>query len=285
MTSSSARLAILVAILLLGCADDTTRLAGGTGSDLPRPTARLLDTSLNLLDAKVWRLWQVYGDSAKASSQVVDSSGFVVPPSGQWIVEAWKDSAAAGAFEPARRIKIDGKLSECESNLTYLNGMGESIVGVLSCREIEAPSGKLRPPMGWGAFGRSDTIHEIIRMPASLAADAWKFAVWKVDTFTVRPPWVDSVQHKASFLVRHPVVRYAAYKGLMDITTGSGIWLFQAWNGVVPIQDSLEKWEASLQDSMWVDADVLRGCIKSPGFCANQIGEGKPAASYVGIRR
>lgn len=286
MTRSQAPWAILVAALLASCADDSARLAGGTGSDLPRPVARLLDTSLAPVDAKVWRLWRVDGDSAKPVEQVQSTSGFLVPANGGWIVEAWKDSASATGFDSMRPIRIQGYLDSCESNLTYIQGMGDSVVGVLSCLYISAPSqGGVSKPLGWGYFGRKDTIHEIIQMPATKAADAWKFAIWKVDTFTLRPPWVDTAQHNASFLVTHPVVRYAPYKGLIDITTGSGIWLFQAWNGRVPSADTLALWEESLPDSMWVDAQELRECIQNPGFCTGQIGDGEPAATYLRIRR
>lgn len=288
MTRSQAPWAMLVAALLSSCADDSARLAGGTGSDLPRPVARLLDTSLAPVDAMAWRLWKVVGDSAKPMEQIVNSSGFLVPASGRWIVEAWKDSASAGGFGAAHTVRIQGDLDSCESNLTYIQGMGDSIVGVLKCLDISSPSqGGATKPLGWGYFGRKDTIHQIIRMPTTLAADAWRFAIWMVDTQTVRAPWVDTAQHNASFLVRHPVVRYAPYKGLMDITTGPGLWLFQAWNGdstKIP-QGSTVQWEASLPDSMWVDALELRQCVQKPGFCIGQIGDGEPAATYLRIRR
>ncbi|MEK7393146.1 MAG: hypothetical protein AAB214_11330 [Fibrobacterota bacterium] len=272
----------MVAILLMGCADDTTRLAGGTGSDLPRPTARLLDTSLNLIDAKVWRLWQVYGDSAKASSQVVDSSGFVVPSSGQWIVEAWKDSSASGVFEPARRVQIGGKLDKCETNLTYIHGMAEEFVGVLPCRDIAAPSGSARPPMGWGVFGRSDTIHRIVKIEPPAAVDAWRFLVWKVRTDSTRRsvPGIDGGPTKNStILVINPVARYSPYRGLVDITVSPGIWLFQGWNG--NILDSLQrkKWRDTIPDTMWVDSTVLSSCIEKRWNCA-QVGDGAPAVSF-----
>lgn len=288
MTRSQAPWAILVAALLASCADDSARLAGGTGSDLPRPVARLLDTSLIPVEAKVWRLWEVVGDTAYPDTQIVDPSGFRVPGSGGWIVEAWFDSVSAGRFDASHAVLIQGELDSCESNLTYIQGMGDSVVGVLKCLDIMPLSqGKAGAPVGWGYFGRRDTIHEIIKMPSTLAADAWKFAIWKVDTLSVRAPWVDTAQHTTALLVRHPVVRYAPYRGLMDITTGKGIWLFQAWNGEIPPLSSIKAWEDSLMesDSMWVDSAALGTCIRNPGFCVGQIGGGEPAASYVRIRR
>ena len=88
--------AALVGLAFLGgCGDD--KVAGGTGSDFPQPMARLLDSTLQPVSAGVWRLWKVDGDSATASSQVVDANGFGLPGSGLWIVEAWKDSSASGA--------------------------------------------------------------------------------------------------------------------------------------------------------------------------------------------
>lgn len=288
MTRSQAPWAILVAALLSSCADDSARLAGGTGSDLPRPVARLLDTSLVPVDANVWRLWSVDGDSAKPMEQIHSSLGFRVPASGRWIVEAWKDSASAAGFESAHSVRIQGNLDSCESNLTYIQGMGDSVVGVLKCLDISSPSQDgAAKPVGWGYFGRKDTIHQIIRMPDTLAADAWGFAVWMVDTQTVRPAWVDSTQHNADFIVRHPVIQYAPYRGLMDITTGRGIWLFQAWNGQIPVGEALIRWADSVKsvDSMWVDAANLRSCIQAPGFCRDQIGGGKPSATYVKVAR
>lgn len=286
MTRSLAPGAILLASLLWGCGDVSTRLAGGTGSDLPRPTARLLDTNLVPVEAKVWRLWRVVGDSAVPVEQIQDPSGFRVPSSGGWIVEAWLDSVSAGRFDVSHAVLIQGELDSCESNLTYIQGMGDSVVGVLKCLDImPLTQGGAGSPVGWGYFGRRDTIHQIIRMPNTSAADAWKFAVWKVDTLAVRASWVDTAQHKAALLVRHPVVRYAPYRGLMDITTGEGVWLFQAWNGIIPPLGEIAAWEDSLKDSMWVDSAALGACIQNPGFCIGQIGDGEPAASYVHIRR
>jgi hypothetical protein len=285
MTSSSARLAILVAILLLGCADDTTRLAGGTGSDLPRPTARLLDTSLNLLDAKVWRLWQVYGDSAKATSQIVDSTGFVVPASGKWIVEAWKDSASAGEFDKSRRVKIAGKVDSCELNLTYLKGKSEEFVGVLQCLDIAAPSGGGRALMGLGVFGRADSIHRIVKMTTA-ALDAWRFLVWQVlpeSTQRSVPGMQGTPNQNSTMLVRQPIPRYSPYRGLVDVTASKGIWLYQGWNGRT--FDSLENrtWLNSLPSSMWVDSADMANCIKLADVCDAQIGSGSPAVSFTVI--
>ena len=72
----------------------------------------------------------------------------------------------------------------------------------------------------------------------------------------------------------------------MDITTGKGTWLFQAWNGRIPGADTVTSWTDSVKlvDSMWVDAPALRACLQQPGFCNGQIGGGEPSASYVGIR-
>jgi len=237
---------------------------------------------MNFVDAKVWRLWQVYGDSAKASSQVVDTSGFVVPQSGQWIVEAWKDSSTAGAFEPARRVKIVGKLSECESNLTYLTGKGVELVGVLPCLDISAPSGGVRTPMGWGTFGRADTIHRIVKIEPPAAVDAWRFLVWQVHPESTRRsvPGVGGIPTKnATMLVVHPIARYSPYRGLVDITTSPGTWLFQGWNGNVLDSAQRKAWLDTIPDSMWVDSTGMSACIEKRWNCA-QVGNGAPAVSF-----
>jgi len=251
MTLSSARLAILVAILFLGCADDSTRLAGGTGSDLPRPTARLLDTNLIPVPAKIWRLWKIVGDSAYPSLQIADPAGFQLPKSGLWLVEAWDDSSKSGTLDGLKNVKSPDSLGRCAQNLTYLaNGTDSSSVGVQPCSRVEAPSLKSRGdrPAGVGVFSADGDIRRVIRITGDHGLDAYRFVVWRVlsDSLLYR----GTPNNDTLVKTQRREFRVSSIRGTIDITLPKGNWILEGW--VSPKKYStIASWEASIPDSMW----------------------------------
>jgi hypothetical protein len=272
MTSSSARLAILAAILFLGCADDTTRLAGGTGSDLPRPLARLFDTSMQTVPAKAYRLWKVENDSLVPSYQAMDTGGFQLPESGTWVVEAWSDTDGLGSvagLAAQRRIKV----------ATCPTGVGRSIwdggrLGVIECRELLDSSNQKKMlslvrlatprPVAVGTFQITDTIHRFMRVPDGVAAS--QFLFWKIQTDSIKGPDLSlETNEKDSLKLRFFRYGVSAQRGVVDVTLPQGDWLIEAWNYSIDSKN-FRDWLA-LPHVKYGGLAELTACKESPQDC------------------
>ncbi|HNY30939.1 MAG TPA: hypothetical protein PKO15_08625 [Fibrobacteria bacterium] len=262
---------MLLSALLLGCGDD--RVAGGSGTHLPKPTARLLDTNLQPLQAEVWRLWRVDGDQAVPTWQIVDPSGFLVPDDGLWIVEAWRDTAHAGGLEGLSAAKAVG-MDSCTRALTVLPGTETSRVGVVACRDLAAPSRTSRAgdvPLGVGIFGARSAIQQIVRVPTynGNRSDAYRFMVWKIEwERSIPKAIVDGKEVPAQVPIVFVEHRISAERGLVDISVGKpGYWLFVGWGG-----DKLDDFWKSPADTLLADSLPLSNCLTASnlGACKDQ---------------
>ncbi len=258
-------------MLWMGCTEEPAQVAGGSGSDLPKPTARLVDTLMNPIPAKVWRLWKIVKDSAYPTTQIADSMGFQVPPSGKWIVEAWSDSVQSGLMQGLLTSKITLDLSVCPSNLTYLKGQDQSKVGVQSCLQLEGPSVASRPthrPVGVGVFGSQDSIKQMIRIPGNRGLGSFRFAIWRVSD-SIKLGQLSPPTSADSQLVWFQTVRYSPFRGTIDITLPKGRWLVEGWSTDTKNQTRL-MWEAQLPRARWVGRSLLNKCFQDPnGACGN----------------
>jgi len=257
-------LALVGAACLAGCGNANS--AGGTGSDFPQPMARLLDTSLQPVSARVWRLWRVDAtDTARDSLQVSDTEGFTLPRSGLWIVEAWSDSASAGS--PQGLVGVPYRdTSECSHSLTYLQDRGKEIVGILPCLDLQAPSvqkSRKNRPLGVGVFGAMDTIQSVVPVPGPGVA-AFRYQVFRVAWDSIKhPDPSQSVTGTDSVLLLFAGKRTSLLRGTADISVPSGDWMFQGWVAALD-STNLSQWN-SPPSRQWANESVLKNCTDSLG--------------------
>ena len=262
-------LALAGAAFLIGCGE--TKSAGGTGSDFPQPMARLLDTNLQPVSARVWRLWRVQGDSAEAAQQVMDSNGFRVPASGLWVVEAWTDSVQSGPLGGLSKSKFTDTGNSCSRSLTYLPGQGTQQVGVLPCSEsyLIAPSLHSRPsnkPLGVGMFGSADSIQTVTTVPGGSAA--YRFMLWSIRWDTVKHSVPSPVTGTDSVLITFRGERTSSLRGSVNIGLPAGDWYLEGWTASLGDPLGLYDWTypPAIQ---WVDSSALKTCFESStGDCS-----------------
>lgn len=273
MTRTRTLLALLCA-LLFSCSDDD-RVAGGSGTHLPQPTARLLDTNLQPLHAEVWRLWRVDGDVAVPTRQIVNPNGFLVPDDGLWIVEAWRDTAHAGLLDGLSNTQTTG-MDSCIKALTYLPGTESDRVGVMACRDLASPTSRSRAggsPLGVGVFGSQTPIQQIVRVPKpnGTASDSKRFLVWKIHlTDTTRDTTIGAVYQAAQIKVGFEFWRTSDQPGLVDISLPQGDWLFVGWGGGKMSPGDSALWKEPPQ-SKWAKLAELKQCLATTGgACSSQ---------------
>lgn len=269
MTRSQAPWAILVAALLSSCADDSARLAGGTGSDLPRPVARLLDSNLSPIPAKVWRIWEVDGESLKRPYQVLDTQGFEVPRSGSWIVEAWNDTAQLGALAdltPQATPKV-----ECYSRLSLLRA-NDSVVGIVSCPELLDTTGSKRPlslkaprtpiPVAAGFFKGTLSIRTMYLAPGM--DKAFRFHIWKIDTsIRKRTDSSSSDQKIDSVGLVYWGYNVSPVPKLLDTTLEEGDWFVEGWGSNFSSSQTEAEWKSlETGTKKFADPRPLEKCLK-----------------------
>jgi hypothetical protein len=270
--------ALASAAVLIGCGD--TKSAGGTGSDFPQPLARLLDTNLQPISARVWRLWRVQGDSAEAVQQILDSNGFRVPSSGLWVVEAWSDSVKSGPLGGLSKSRFTDTNNSCSRALTYLSGSGTALVGVLPCADLPAPSlstpSRLTKPLGVGVFGSTDAIQRVSKVPGPPVA-AFRFQIFQILWDSVKhPDTAQSVTGTDSVLLRYWGYRISSLPGAVDVSLASGDWMFKGWVAQLD-STGMANWSKPPVSTSWANKAVLLACrdsVGSDGYC-----EARPTAS------
>lgn len=270
-------LLVLACALLFSCSDDD-RVAGGSGTHLPQPTARLLDTNMQPLHAEVWRLWRVDGDQAIPTWQIVNPNGFVVPDEGQWIVEAWRDTAHAGLLDGLSNTQVAGT-DACMKALTYLPGTEADRVGVLACRDLASPSNHSRVdghPLGVGIFGTQTPIQKIVRVPrwdtaASAFSDSRRFMIFQIFMNDTTKETIENGKTIPSYVrVEYSLQRSSEQPGLVDVSMKQGDWLFVGWGGVQMSKADSALW-ANPPARKWAKLALIKACIGSPaGACRDQ---------------
>lgn len=270
----------MAAALLAGCADDSTRLAGGTGSDLPRPTARLFDSTFKPVAAQLYRLWRLDGDTLVPSHQVNNADGFVLPTKGSWVVEAWNDSTKVGSIEGLTRIVAP--TTTCSSTIALML-QGTDGIGILSCQELIDTTNHRRPlsmtrqstprPLAAGMFNAEDTIHRFLRVPDGVRA--FRFLAWKVLWDTSKKPDTGTkvtTQEVDSVLMVFRGSQVSSRSSLVDVTLPSGDWIIEGWTATIS-DSSMAVWSAQ-PAAKWADSLVLRNC-----FDQNASDCGRPSRS------
>lgn len=263
-------------LLLIGCGEDA-RVAGGSGSHLPQPMARLLDSNLQEVGAGVWRLWRVDGEKVLADTQFVDSAGFPVPESGLWVVEAWSDTVHAGSIRGLAAAPYHDS-SACAHSLTYLGGVERPVVGVQPCGLITPPSMASRPgrPIGVGVFGAAIPIQKVIPLyvlKSNQRSNAYRFQIWQIDPSQTKGKGlgmgatsIDSVK------VRYSDTLVSPLHGTVDITRKSGLWLFEGWSAALE-QDSVVRSEwFQPPKERWVNSQIIDSCMAHASACQDQPG-------------
>lgn len=269
---------LLVGVALLLSCGDEERVAGGSGTHLPQPTARLLDTNLQPLHAEVWRLWRLDGNEAVPTRQIVDPNGFLVPEEGQWIVEAWRDSAHAGSMQGLSSSQVVGA-EACMKALTYLPGTEADRVGVLACRDLASPTNHSRAdgrPLGVGVFGTQTPIQKIVRVPrwdtaASSFSDSRRFMIFQIHmSDTTRDTIENGTKVPAYVNVTFSLKRSSEQPGLVDISLPQGDWLFVGWGGARMSTADSYLW-ANPPSSKWAKLAELKACMAAvTGACKDQ---------------
>jgi hypothetical protein len=253
--------------------------------------ARLLDTNLQPVSARFWRLWKVDGtDTARDSQEVVDTvdAGFRLPPSGLWIVEAWSDSAAAGSRQGLAGVPYHDT-SACSHSLTYLQDSGTEIVGILPCLDLAPPSvqgTRKNRPLGVGVFGRMDTIQRVVSVPGPPVA-AFRFQIYRIEWDSVKhPDTAQSVTGTDSVLLAFAGKRTSLLPGTADITVPSGDWMFQGWVAAVD-STSQSAWQSPVA-RQWANESVLLTCrdsVGGNGYCrarpTSSPSQGEPDVFFV----
>lgn len=269
MTPNLARFVLLVAALLAGCADDSSRLAGGTGSDLPRPTARLFDTAFQPIEAKLYRLWRYRGDSLVPTYQVATADGFVLPTEGSWIVEAWDDSASVGLV--AGLPTVEAPTTSCLRTMARWI-TGSDGIGIPSCQELIDTTNQRRPlsmmrdrtprPLAAGMFVATDTVHRYMQVPDDVKA--FRFLVWKVLWETTKGPdtGVDvTTQEVDSVLLLFHGSIVSPRANMVDVTLPHGDWILEGWTATLSDSEMVD-WQAQ-PAAKWADSAIVRDCLEN----------------------
>jgi hypothetical protein len=272
MTSNLARFVLLAAVLLVGCADDSTRLAGGTGSDLPRPTARLFDTAFHPVEAKLYRLWKVQGDSLVPSYQVHATNGFLLPQDGAWVVEAWADSQMVGGVQGLPRTAMP--TTSCTKIIARVIN-GDSGMGIPSCDDLIDTSNHRRPlsmsrsttprPDAAGMFVVTDTVRRYMIVPDGV--QAFRFLLWEVLWMTPKRPDTGAgvTTHEVdSVLVVFRGEQVSSRKGIVDVTFPKADWLIEGWTATLP-DSEMVAWATKQPIAKFADSASLRACAEMPG--------------------
>lgn len=277
MTRSQAPWAILVAALLSSCADDSARLAGGTGSDLPRPVARLLDTNMRPVEAPVWRLWEVVGDTAYPDTQIVDLSGFIVPPSGLWIVEAWSDTTHSGSLVGLKKAWTHDTITSCAQHLTRIPGLAETQVGVQPCLWLAPPSmaSRVDSPVAVGVFGSQQAIQKIVRIPGqNYGRGSFRFVVWRI-TDSIKVGQAGPPSSVDSTLMEFHLIQFSPIRGTVDVTVPEGRWLFEGWS-FGPANNDTAAWKNTIPQKRFASDAELSRCMSDPEHAC----PGQPAKHF-----
>lgn len=274
MTSNLARFVLLAAALFVGCADDSTRLAGGTGSDLPRPSARLFDTAFHPVEAKLYRLWKVQGDSLVPAYQVHSSNGFMLPEEGVWVVEGWADSQKVGDVQGLARSSVPS--TSCPQSITRVVN-GDSGLGIPTCEDLIDTTNHRRPlsmarsttprPDAAGMFNVTDTARRYMIVPDGV--QAFRYLFWNIQWGIPKRPDTGSgvTTHEVDsvlIVLRESLNQVSPRKGMVDVTVPSGDWLIEGWTATLP-DSEMVAWATQQPIAKYADSASLRACAEAWG--------------------
>lgn len=259
------------ALLLASCGSDKTA-SGGTGSDFPiHPAVAIVMTRDNeVVVAAAWRLWSVHGDSLRYDKELsTTEGGFLLPDTGSWVVEAWKNIGAAGSANGLAPQPLDASYERCLNWIGRTSG-GSTAKAILgACDELASPTVQSRStagqvdPSAVAAFrmprpgASSSTVLDGAGNPVT--ARAWR--LWKATGASSGPLAIFS---------------FAGYQaggeaGALETDGLVGTWVAQGWNGV-PL-DTLYRAPAF---ETGLETTLLAKCLGTaenvaPRLCAEQL--------------
>lgn len=213
---------------------------GGTGSDFPiHPlAAQVADADGAPVPATAWRLWSVQDDSLTYAGEAADTlSGFRIPDSGTWVVEAWETASEAGNVAAASRAALPGNLSSCLHQLGRSDGSRRvSTVLLESCADLLSPTGETgassASPLALSVFRQPDTTqsYAIVQDTASKTLKVRSYRVWKASA--------DSSDWWWSFVPAG--YQTALMDGSLELEGLHGVFAIEAWKST-PVDSSYHR--------------------------------------------
>lgn len=179
--------------------------------------------------AASWRLWMVQDDSLRYHRELATTdSGFLLPDTGSWVVEAWSSAVAAGITADLSPQPLDDDFHRCLHWIgrnTSASIPQKATIG--TCDELASPT-----VLSHGASQRAPSAIAAFRLPSPsasgyaikdstghiLSARAWR--LWKFTGGTTGPL---------------AMYRFAGYQsggepGVLEISGLEGTWVAQGWN-------------------------------------------------------
>ncbi len=217
------------AIALSSCGSDKTA-SGGTGSDFPiHPAVAIVqDKNRNTIAASSWRLWSVGKDSIRHDRELsTTDSGFLLPDTGSWIVEAWVGAQTGGRTSDLSTQPIDPNFERCLNWIgrnTSSPNPAKAVLG--NCTEIVSPTVRSHgasqvAPRALAAFRLPSprTSASIVRDTSGRPAPARAWRLWKATGGTSGPL---------------AIYRFAGFQnggepGTLETAGLSGTWVAQGW--------------------------------------------------------
>lgn len=215
--------------------------------------------------AASWRLWSVRGDSLSYHKELgTTDSGFLLPDTGSWLVEAWSTTNAAGKNSDLHTQPLDASFDRCVNWIGRNRSEASPAKAVLgACDELESPTVQSR-----GSAQSLPSAIAAFRLPSpevqpatittesgsSVPARAWR--LWKATGGTTGPL---------------SIYRFAGYQaggepGVIETSGLTGTWVAQGWNQAPP--DTLYRMPAF---EVGLETTLLDGCLGSSGTVAPRL--------------
>jgi len=265
-------LLLLGGVFLVSCGDDQTSSTGGTGSDFPIHPAIAIVQERNgsTIQAASWRLWSVSRDSVHYKKELAPTdSGFLLPDTGSWLVEAWASPENAGKTTDLAAQPLDKSYERCLNWIGRNTSSASPSPAILgACSELASPTvlshgttqGTPRaiaafrlPSPGVSGTILRDSLNRIV------SARAWR--LWKATGDSTGP-----------FAIFH----FAGYQsggepGILETSGLSGTWVAQGW--VEAPSDTLYRtpaYETGLETTL-LDLCLGSSAFVAPRLCTEQL--------------
>ena len=216
-------------LILSSCGSDKTA-SGGTGSDFPiHPAIAIVqDKNRNTVAASSWRLWSVGRDSIRHDRELsTTDSGFLLPDTGSWIVEAWGGPQGGGKTSDLSTLPIDPHFERCLNWIgrnTSSPNPAKAVLG--TCAEITSPTMRSHgasqaAPRAVAAFRLPSprASASLVRDSVGRLAEARVWRLWKATGGTTGPL---------------AIYRFAGFQsggepGTLETAGLTGTWVAQGW--------------------------------------------------------
>lgn len=275
-------MSLLTACALLASCGSDKSASGGTGSDFPIHPAIAIVQELKggTVQAAAWRLWSVSDDSVRYRRELSSTdSGFLLPDTGSWLVEAWSSSTAAGKANDLASVPAMDAYERC------LNWIGRNTTSASPSPAVLGACSDLKSPtvLAHGSTQGAPRAIAAFRLPSPDAAAstvrdsngivkarAWR--LWKA-TPSASGPLTEFV--------------FAGYQsggepGVIETSGLSGTWVAQGW--IAPPSDTLYR---TPPFTSGLESTLLDLCLGSspdvpPRVCDEQLFDGSQYGSAPG---